>query len=59
MTRKSSLPNYGVAPRRFRAWAAIGNGDLLLGGWIPRADLPIWEPGLGEAGLRFLFGEPA
>jgi hypothetical protein len=51
--------SYGVVPRRFRAWAAIGNGDLLLGDWIPRADLPIWEPGLGEAGLRILFGEPA
>lgn len=50
---------YGAIPRRFRAWAAIGNGDLLLGDWIPRADLPIWEPGFGESELRILFGEPA
>ncbi|MCW2930386.1 MAG: hypothetical protein JWM19_1348 [Actinomycetia bacterium] len=49
---------YGAIPQRFRPWAAIGNGDLLLGDWIPRADLPIWEPGFGEAELRILFGAP-
>lgn len=50
---------YGVIPRRFRAWAAIGNGDLLFGDWIPRAALPIWEPGIGEPELRILFRETA
>jgi hypothetical protein len=50
---------YGVIPRRFRAWAAIGNGDLLFGDWIPRAELPIWDPGTGETELQVLFRESA
>ena len=35
----------GLAPRRFRAWAALGNGDRLHSEWRARAGLPIWEPG--------------
>ena len=47
----------GLAPQRFRAWATIGNGDQLTGQWIPRAGLPVWGPGVGEAQLRMRFGE--
>ncbi len=47
----------GLVPRRFRAWAALGNGDRRHGEWISRADLPIWEPGIGEEQLRARFGE--
>ena len=47
----------GLAPQRFRAWAELGNGDRLFGEWTARADLPIWEPGVGEAELRAMFGE--
>jgi hypothetical protein len=54
---RAAFTTFGVVPRRFRAWAGIGNGDLLLGDWIPRADLPIWEPCIGEAELRIIFGE--
>jgi hypothetical protein len=50
---------YGLVPRRFQAWAQLGNGDRLEGEWIARADLPIWEPGVGEAELRARYGEPA
>jgi len=49
----------GLAPHRFRAWAGLGNGERLAGEWITRADLPIWEPGIGEAQLRGRFGESA
>ena len=47
----------GLVPQRFRPWAQLGNGDRLTGDWIARADLPIWEPGVGEAELRIRFGE--
>jgi hypothetical protein len=47
----------GLAPQRFRAWATLGNGDQLASEWIARADLPVWEPGVGEAQLRMRFGE--
>jgi hypothetical protein len=47
----------GLAPQRFRPWAELGNGDRLSGGWTARADLPIWEPGVGETQLRARFGE--
>jgi hypothetical protein len=49
----------GLVPRRFRAWAELGNGDRLAGEWLARADLPIWEPGIGEAELRARYNEPA
>jgi hypothetical protein len=49
----------GLAPQRFRAWAGLGDGERLAGEWIARADLPIWEPGIGEAQLRARFGESA
>jgi hypothetical protein len=47
----------GLAPQQFRAWAQLGNGERLTGEWIARADMPIWEPGTGEAQLRARFGE--
>jgi hypothetical protein len=47
----------GLAPQRFRPWAALGNGGRLGGDWTSRADLPVWEPGVGEAQLRARFGE--
>jgi len=47
----------GLVPRRFRAWAATGNGDLVCGEWLARADLPVWEPGTSEEELRACFGE--
>jgi hypothetical protein len=50
---------HGSGPRRFRAWARIGNGDRPNSEWIARADLPIWEPGIGEEDLPIRFGEPA
>jgi hypothetical protein len=49
----------GLAPQRFRAWAGLGDGERLAGEWLARADLPIWEPGIGEAQLRARFGESA
>jgi hypothetical protein len=49
----------GLVPQRFRPWAQLGNGDRLTGDWLARADLPIWEPGVGEAELRTRFGEAA
>jgi hypothetical protein len=49
---------YGLVPKRFRAWAELGNGDRLQGEWIARADLPIWESGVGEAELRARYDEP-
>jgi hypothetical protein len=49
----------GLSPRRFRAWALLGDGDRVCGEWIARADLPVWEPGTSEAQLRARFGEPA
>jgi hypothetical protein len=45
-----------LAPQRFRPWAQLGNGSRLTGEWITRADLPIWEPGVGEAQLQARFG---
>lgn len=51
--------NYGLVPRRFRAWAQVGNGDRLEDEWIARADLPIWEPDVGEADLGARYREPA
>lgn len=48
----------GLVPKRFRAWADLGNGDQLQGEWIARGDLPIWGPGVGEAELRVRYGEP-
>jgi hypothetical protein len=50
---------HGSAPKRFRAWARLGNGERHNGEWISRADLPIWEPGVGEEHLRARFGESA
>jgi hypothetical protein len=47
----------GLVPERFRAWAGLGNGDRLEGEWIARAELPIWEPGVGEAELRARYGQ--
>lgn len=47
----------GLIPQQFRPWAHLGNGDRLEGDWIARADLPIWEPGTGEAELRTRFRE--
>ena len=49
----------GLAPQRFRAWAGLDDGERLAGEWLARADLPIWEPGIGEAQLRARFGESA
>jgi hypothetical protein len=49
----------GLSPQRFRSFAELGDGDRVHGDWIARADLPIWEPGTGEAQLRARFGEPA
>jgi hypothetical protein len=48
----------GLVPKRFRAWAALGNGDRLCGDWLAHTDLPIWEPGTGEEQLRAQFGAP-
>jgi len=48
----------GLSPQRFRGWARLGDGDRVSGEWIARADLPIWEPGVGEVQLRARFGEP-
>lgn len=50
---------HGSAPKRFRAWARLGNAERHNGEWISRADLPIWEPGVGEEHLRARFGESA
>jgi len=47
----------GFVPRRFRAWAWLGNGDRPCGDWLDRADLPIWEPGVGELQLSARYGE--
>jgi hypothetical protein len=47
----------GSGPQRFRAWAALGNGDRLRGSWRARADLPIWEIGDGEEQLRRRFSQ--
>ena len=47
----------GHVPRRFRAWAWLGNGDRPCSDWLDRADLPIWEPGVGELQLRARYGE--
>lgn len=49
----------GLSPQRFRGWALLGDGDRVCGAWIARADLPIWEPGVGEAQLGTRFGEPS
>jgi hypothetical protein len=49
----------GLAPQRFRTWAGLGDGERLAGEWLARADLPTWEPGIGEAQLRARFGESA
>jgi hypothetical protein len=46
----------GLVPQRFRAWAELGNGDRLSGEWVARADLPIWEQGVGGAELQIRFG---
>jgi hypothetical protein len=51
--------SYGVAPGASGPGQQFGNGDLLPGDWIPRTDLPIWEPGFAEAELRILIGETA
>jgi hypothetical protein len=49
---------HGLVPQRFRGWVELGHGDRLCGEWIARADLPIWEPGVGEQHLRARFNEP-
>jgi hypothetical protein len=49
--------DHGHGPRRFRAWAMLGNGERHTGDWLARADLPIWEPGVTEQQLRTRYGE--
>ena len=51
------LADHGHGPRRFRAWALLGNGERHTGDWLARADLPIWESGTGEEQLRARYGE--
>ena len=50
---------HGHAPQRFRVWVWLGNGERHYGDWVNRADLPVWEPGVGEPELRKRFGEGA
>jgi hypothetical protein len=49
--------SHSHGPRQFRAWATLGNGERHTGGWVPRASLPIWEPGVTENQLRTRYRE--
>jgi hypothetical protein len=49
--------DHGQGPKRFRAWAMVGNGERHTGDWLARADLPIWEPGVAENQLRTRYRE--